>query len=70
MTEETDGIERILGIGEEFKNREIECIDCHIRFTFSAGEQFFYYSKRLAEPKRCKPCREARKRTIARQGGE
>ncbi|MFQ5767351.1 MAG: zinc-ribbon domain containing protein [Acidobacteriota bacterium] len=46
----------------QFRNREITCTDCESAFTFSAEEQRFYQEKGLDhEPKRCKPCRVARK---------
>ncbi|MFC1892798.1 zinc-ribbon domain containing protein [Chloroflexota bacterium] len=31
---------------------------------FFAGEQAFYYSKSLSQPKRCKSCREKRRRLL------
>ncbi len=46
----------------EFQDRPIQCIDCKNEFVFSAGEQEFYERKGFKEvPKRCKPCRDARK---------
>jgi CxxC-x17-CxxC domain-containing protein len=46
----------------EFQDRQIACIDCGQPFVFTAGEQEFYERKGFKEePKRCKPCREARK---------
>jgi NAD-dependent SIR2 family protein deacetylase len=52
-----------------FKDRVVECVDCHDRFLFEAGEQRFYQGKGLAEPKRCPSCRHRRKLTI-NPGGE
>jgi hypothetical protein len=52
-----------------FKDRILKCQECGCGFKFEAGEQRFYQSKGLAEPKRCPSCRERRKLTIA-QGGE
>lgn len=52
---------------EQFRDRTLKCIDCGEAFIWSCGEQAFYYSKQLSEPKRCKPCRELRKRTILPQ---
>lgn len=51
---------------QEFKDKEIKCIDCGELFIFSAGEQNFYFSKQppLREPKRCQACRDRRRRTI------
>jgi len=48
----------------EFKDKTLRCCDCGESFIFSAGEQAFYYSKGLSQPKRCQACRELRKRTI------
>jgi CxxC-x17-CxxC domain-containing protein len=46
----------------EFVDRHIACIDCGQPFLFSSGEQEFYDRKGFREePKRCKPCRDARK---------
>src|SRR5512142_1192969 len=46
----------------EFQDRPIQCIDCKNDFIFTAGEQEFYERKGFKEiPKRCKPCRDARK---------
>jgi CxxC-x17-CxxC domain-containing protein len=46
----------------EFQDRPIQCIDCKNEFIFTAGEQEFYERKGFKEvPKRCKPCRDARK---------
>ena len=38
------------------------CIDCEKEFLFTVGEQLFYMSKDLTAPKRCKNCRDRRKR--------
>jgi CxxC-x17-CxxC domain-containing protein len=37
------------------------CGDCGSEFTFSAEEQEFFMEKGFQTPKRCKPCRLARK---------
>ena len=51
-----------------FQDRNIECIDCHASFVFTAGEQEFYDRKGFKEvPKRCKDCRDKRK---ARRDGD
>ena len=52
----------------EFQDRAVQCVDCKQEFIFTAGEQEFYERKGFREqPKRCKPCREARK--TRRDGG-
>jgi hypothetical protein len=32
-------------------------VDCKQTFVFAAGEQTFFKSKEMNDPKRCKPCR-------------
>ncbi|MEK6609182.1 MAG: zinc-ribbon domain containing protein [Myxococcota bacterium] len=52
---------------QEFQDRQLKCEDCSQDFTFTVGEQEFYARKGFQqEPKRCKPCREARR---AQRGG-
>lgn len=54
----------------EFQDRVLQCVECRQDFTFTAGEQEFYERKGFKEiPKRCKPCREARKTRRADDGG-
>ena len=48
----------------DFTKKTLTCIDCGNKFIFEAGEQAFYRSKGLAEPKRCKPCRDKRRATL------
>jgi len=48
----------------KFSDEILVCHDCGDSFVFTAGEQAFYFSKGLSEPKRCKSCRELRKRTL------
>jgi CxxC-x17-CxxC domain-containing protein len=46
----------------DFQDRPLQCLDCKNEFIFTAGEQEFYERKGFREiPKRCKPCRDARK---------
>jgi hypothetical protein len=47
----------------------LNCADCGEDWVFTAGDQQFFYSKGLATPKRCQPCRKVRKESIAREGG-
>jgi len=49
---------------QEFQDKVLRCCECGESFVFTSGEQAYYHSKSLSEPKRCKPCRELRKRTI------
>ena len=45
-----------------FEDKTLQCSDCGIEFTFSADEQELFQSRGYTnEPKRCLPCRQARK---------
>ncbi len=45
-----------------FQDKSIQCADCGATFTFSAEEQEQFASRGYTnEPKRCAPCRQARK---------
>ena len=50
---------------KDLRDKEIICVDCGKAFIWNREEQAFYISKGLMPPKRCKPCRERRKLTIA-----
>lgn len=54
----------------KLKDRKLICLDCGSDFTFEAGEQAFFLSKGLAEPKRCKLCRAKRRATLIRGNSE
>ena len=43
-------------------DKTISCHDCGKEFIFSGEEQSYYSEKGFQEPKRCKPCRMARKK--------
>ncbi|MGO9324975.1 MAG: CxxC-x17-CxxC domain-containing protein [Terracidiphilus sp.] len=45
---------------------QITCSDCGQEFTFSSADQQFFQERGYSTPKRCKPCRQAKK---ADQGG-
>lgn len=49
-----------------FETKSIECCDCGITFDFDAGEQAYFWSKGLADPKRCPACRKYRRQVVAR----
>ncbi|HEX8149949.1 MAG TPA: zinc-ribbon domain containing protein [Pyrinomonadaceae bacterium] len=50
----------------EFVDRSILCVDCGQDFTWTAGEQLFFHDKGLRnEPKRCKPCKQAKNERLA-----
>jgi len=44
-----------------FIDKDIVCCDCKQTFVFTAGEQAFFAQNNFTNPKRCKPCREAKK---------
>lgn len=48
----------------EFTEKKLTCADCGQDFIFTEGERRYFWSKGLAEPKRCKPCRIIRRRSI------
>jgi CxxC-x17-CxxC domain-containing protein len=42
-------------------DQQITCCECRQVFVFSDAEQEFYASKEMKPPKRCRPCRRARR---------
>lgn len=50
----------------DFQDRSIACIDCNEDFIWTVGEQVFFHDKGLKnEPKRCKPCKQAKNSRLA-----
>lgn len=50
----------------EYLDRGIQCVDCNENFIWTAGEQAFFHDKGLKnEPKRCKPCKQAKNERLA-----
>ena len=50
----------------EFPDRDIHCVDCNEDFIWTSGEQVFFHDKGLKnEPKRCKPCKQAKNERLA-----
>ena len=45
----------------KFEDKTVKCCDCGEEFTFTAGEQEFFSERGYSIPKRCKPCRDAKK---------
>jgi len=45
----------------DFQDRELTCVDCGGKFTWSADVQAFYKEKGFSEPKRCSNCKQAQK---------
>ena len=53
-----------------FQDKSLQCSDCSLEFTFTAGEQEFYASRGLQnEPRRCPECRRTRKAERSGSGG-
>jgi CxxC-x17-CxxC domain-containing protein len=47
-------------------DRTIKCVDCSEDFIWTSGEQAFFHDKGLKnEPKRCKPCKQAKNERLA-----
>jgi len=54
------------GTEAQFEDRPIKCIDCGENFIWTGGEQVFFHDKGLKnEPKRCKPCKQAKNERLA-----
>ena len=51
-----------------YTDKVLACADCGQEFVFTASEQDFYAQRGFSEPKRCAPCRSARK-TSRPEGG-
>jgi len=50
----------------ERPDRSIKCVDCNEYFVWTSGEQAFFHDKGLKnEPKRCKPCKQAKNERLA-----
>jgi CxxC-x17-CxxC domain-containing protein len=48
---------------------EITCSECNSPFMFTEREQEYYRERNLTHPKRCKPCRDARRANFGGGGG-
>ena len=50
---------------------DITCAECGETFPFTEREQDYYRERGLSHPKRCKPCRDARRANFgsSQQGG-
>ena len=51
------------------KDKVITCCDCGTEFLFSMGEQLYFRSKQLSQPRRCPVCRAKRKASIVPDEG-
>lgn len=53
-------------VAREYEDRPIKCVDCGENFIWTGGEQVFFHDKGLKnEPKRCKPCKQAKNERLA-----
>ena len=53
-----------------YSDKQLACVDCGADFTFSSGEQERYAQLGFTnEPKRCGPCRAAKKASRGDDGG-
>jgi len=59
-TNEFDRIETLESFNNEIAD-EKECIDCSNLFSITQGEVNYFIQHELIAPKRCKPCRAARR---------
>jgi hypothetical protein len=46
----------------QFTDKTITCVQCGRNFVFTAREQLRHVVNDFQDPKRCKPCREERRR--------
>ncbi len=54
----------------EFTDRTLKCVECGADFTYTASEQELHQSLGYQnEPKRCTPCREAKRQRKGDSGG-
>lgn len=49
-------------------DKNLTCKDCGQGFVFAEKDQAFFQKQGYQEPKRCKPCREAKKQANKSQG--
>ena len=52
-----------------YTDKILVCADCSQQFVFTASEQDFYAQRGFTDPKRCGPCRAARKGARSDGGG-
>lgn len=57
-------------MNEQYTDKLLSCVECNADFTFSAGEQERHAQLGFTnEPKRCAPCRAAKKGRMGASGG-
>jgi CxxC-x17-CxxC domain-containing protein len=66
MSQREQAIEVDPDLENQHPDRTIKCVDCGENFTWTSGEQAFFHDKGLKnEPKRCKPCKQAKNERLA-----
>lgn len=50
-----------MGVEGAMEDKKLQCCDCKGEFVWSIRDQEFYSGKGFVPPKRCKPCRDAKK---------
>src|SRR5580698_2657736 len=55
--------------GNMAEDQQLMCSDCGQAFTFTAEDQEFFRERGYSSPKRCKPCRQAKKNEQSGGGG-
>jgi CxxC-x17-CxxC domain-containing protein len=66
MSEREETIELGADSEPQHPDRTIKCVDCSENFIWTSGEQAFFHDKGLKnEPKRCKPCKQAKNERLA-----
>lgn len=45
-----------------FENKTLQCVDCKSSFIWTASEQEYFADRNYQQPKRCKMCREMRRK--------
>jgi hypothetical protein len=57
-------------MSNQYTDLEVICKDCGNGFTLTAGEQEFFASRGMVNPKRCPKCRIAKRQNADRQNLE
>ena len=66
MSQTETAPEAVVSPESPYQDLAIKCVDCAENFIWTAGEQVFFHDKGLKnEPKRCKPCKQAKNERLA-----
>lgn len=62
---QTPGPEEKSDTGKDFQDKTLKCKDCGDDFTWTAGEQEFFFSRGFKnKPTRCKECRKKNRQKV------